>query len=206
MIERADRFSEDTSAWVHELGITLSLAPVVVRFYSPTLPSDEDTWRQIQTPHGINFCWLTTQLSGVEHLGKDYRLTAVIDRDGEASDVGFAVPTQLTDQEPFLFQWQRRDGDLSIIRFGTQVIRLGQYRDSLVYKIGHQYISRLIPQEWYFLFHVRGPSSSALLPELAPKKFLVSGVRHRSLWHRLKTDRLAPHLPFTPLLGKWKTP
>lgn len=189
--------------WASEMGIDLPLAPAVVRRYSPTLPSEEDTWRQIRDPHGLNYCWLTAEHDIVGSLREDYRFAAVIDRDGEKSQIGFALPRDLTAREPFVFisQHMGRAGDLHpVVRYSTYTRRLGEHLGTAVYKIGHPYVAPDAPQEWYFLFIADDQNSGTVLPELIHKRFLVSGARNRGPWQRFTTWGMAPNVPFASVL------
>lgn len=197
-----DRGGDDwVSGFAEELGLHIPLAPVVVRTYSPTMPSAEDTWLQIRNPHGINYCWVTTEINGATRFSTTHLPVAVVDRRGRASEVGIAVPRNSQGAEPFFFHLSAASdsGELRPVSEGIVVQHLGSYMGSMIYRLGHRFIPPNIPQEWYFVFHIQEWAPEDRIMALAPPRLLVSGASHGGFLRRFLSDRISQPLPFSYL-------
>jgi len=193
--------------WAKEKGITVPLAPVVVRFYSPPHPSkisSETEWEAVMHPFYGLTTWLTSKLGKAEGY-QGFEMVSVIGMDGNHSDLGFAIPKE--SGCPFCFRWEGEPHNPST----TQVSGIetktfppnpeGRDEGLFVFEMHHPYISDLIPQERYVLVHRRDGDVSRLIKDHVARESLMSGSGHRA-----KVSRMAvgwqQKLPFEYLLGR----
>ena len=146
-------FSESDAAFSHELGISVPIAPVVVRAYHPFNPqvsTDRLEWDSIFHPRYGETTWLTSPVEAVQG-DERFDFLALIDEQGFRSEFGFAVPH--SQEEPFFFY--HRGGGLGIAEDGIPGLEVRRFprdprqRDDglAVYEVSHPYISDQVPRE-----------------------------------------------------------
>jgi hypothetical protein len=189
--------------WAEALGIEVTPAPVVIRFYNPSRPSEEDTEAQIIQPGPLNVWWLTSEIPMPEEFGQEYSGLAVVGRNGERSNMGIAVPYEPGRRDPFIFLWsENREGasiDHIIEDENIEVEELGVYGEVLVTKLGHKFFSHRQPQEWYLVLQYDSLREVSELIVYGREK-LVSGSGVGKAGRRLSLFD-SPELPFEYFLG-----
>ncbi|OGY16671.1 MAG: hypothetical protein A2785_01785 [Candidatus Chisholmbacteria bacterium RIFCSPHIGHO2_01_FULL_49_18] len=190
-----------------ELGISVPIAPVVVRAYHPFNPqvsTDRLEWDSIFHPICGETTWLTSPVEAVQG-DERFDFLALIDEQGFRSEFGFAVPHG--QEEPFFFY--HRGGGLGIAEDavpGLEVRRFPrdprQRDDGLaVYEVSHPYISDQVPRESYLLIHSDDENIGDLLRNHVPFDSLISGYKRST---PLETSRVVwwlEKVPFEYFLG-----
>ena len=199
--------SESDGVFSHELGISVPVAPVVVRAYHPFFPAvrtDEREWDSIFHPRYGETAWLTSPAEAADGSGR-FELFVLVDERGLHSEFGFAFPH--SSEDPFFFYHRgvRNESTEDPVP-GLEVRRFPidpRKRDDglTVYEISHPYISEQVPLESYLLIRSDDGNIQALLRNHVPFDSLISGYKRST---PLETSRVVwwlEKVPFEYFLG-----
>lgn len=188
------------------MGISVPLAPVLVRAYFPPHPAETGESREWDVVFHPAYCqttWFTTRLESVQPY-RDFELVSVIGEEGDDGNFGFGIPKGA--EKPFFFYWVGFPQDPRITPVdGVEARRFSvdpRNRDSnlSVFEVYHPFVAANLPQERYLLICRKDGDVAELLQDHMVPASLMSGSDRRGFGSRLAVW-MQPRLPFEYLIG-----
>lgn len=185
--------------WGRERGITVPLAPVVLRTLYSSLPSGKNSWQYIEHPGFSQSTWLTTEVAlPAEHDG--YKGFAVVGEDGARSNFGIAIPANIIERKLFCFRTDSGTEELEILEGIDSLVFGEDYGRLVAHKLWHPFLSDDVPMEQYILLRIIEPDYLSVIPKLVAPASLVSGRKGGRVVDRVGTFWYE-RMPFKYLLG-----
>ena len=190
-----------------ELGISVPLAPVVVRAYHPYHPAvrtDEREWDSIFHPRYGETTWLTSPAEIADGSGQ-FDLFVLVDERGLHSEFGFAFPRGSEDSFFFYQRGVRNEpteNSVSVLEV-RRFPRDPRQRDEglTVYEISHPYISDQVPLESYLLIRSDDGDIHDFLHKHVPFDSLISGYKRSTPLESSRAVWWQEKVPFEYFLG-----